>query len=324
VRDDLEGIKKNYKKRAYIQAVVFSVLLLVLVGWGIMHERAEVRKLTADQYPLIDPARQFIDQKDFIVNLQPLRQYLNDLVAKEGSDVIQIYYEQLNTGANININQDLRLAPASLAKLPLAISVVHKIETNKWTWDNELILTQEDIDEASGDLYKNPVGTTFTIERLISEMLINSDNTAYSILKRNLSPEDLQPLIDETGLEDLYDQQGEITAKEYTRILRSLYTSSFLQRKDSQKILLLMSQSTFHDYLSQGIPANVPFAHKYGENQHLKVLADSGIVYVPNRPYAITVIIKPPDSSIQGRQKGVDLMKQISKTIYDYSSSTAN
>jgi beta-lactamase class A len=322
--DELQKRNKKLEFRWKIFAIIAILFLItrpvaLFVVKNIIHKA--VNDATANPYPLLDPARQYIDQKDYIINLQPLRQYLNDLVSKEGKETIQIYYEQLNTGANISINQDLRLPPASLSKLPLAISVVHKIESGKWHWDDELILSKVDADNRSGELGLQPVGTTFTIEELVRQLLVNSDNTAYNILGRNLDNEDLKPLIDETGLQDLYDANDMVTAKEFSRIFRTLYTSDFLERADSQKVLDWLSQSTFHEYLSQGVPQDVKFAHKYGENKDLQVLADSGIVYQGNRPYMITVLIKLPDQSDAARQHGLDLMKDISKHVFDYGQS---
>ena len=118
-------------------------------------------------------------------------------------------------------------------------------------------------------------------------------------------------------MQDLYNEKGFISAKEYTRILRLLYTSSFLQPENSQKILEFMSEATFKDFLSQGIPSDVKFAHKYGENKDYNIFADSGIVYVPDKPYMLTVIIKGEDSSEETRAWVVKLMKEISEKAYN-------
>src|SRR6266581_4865476 len=61
------------------------------------------------EYSLIDPAREFIPQSDYIINIQPLRNYLIELNKQIGDQNISLYYEQLNSGANISINKDLRL-----------------------------------------------------------------------------------------------------------------------------------------------------------------------------------------------------------------------
>lgn len=146
--------------------------------------------------------------------------------------------------------------------------------------------------------------------------MVDSDNTVQHILLRLLGQDDMQRLVDETGLESLTDPEGKISAKEYTKFLRVLYTSSYLERKDSQAILKMLSEATFKDFLSTGIPKDVFFAHKYGEDKGAKIYSDSGIVYLPDRPYMITVMLQGvTEDQAQG------IMKDISAVTYNYFSS---
>src|SRR5205085_2416366 len=97
------------------------------------------------------------------------------------------------------------------------------------------------------------------VEDLLMQMVTNSDNTAQDIFLREVEQKDLTSFQSEVGLEDLFDSQGFISAKDYSRILRVLYGSTNLERANSQKILELMAKENFHDYLSQGIPGDVTF-----------------------------------------------------------------
>ena len=266
-------------------------------------------------YPLVDISRNFISQEHFIGTLQPVREYLQKLVQEEGSDSISIYVEYLNTGANISINQDLRIFPASLVKVPLAMAVMKKVEKGDWFLQNELVVMPEDRDYGWGDVHKYPIGTRLTIEELIEEMLLNSDNTAYRMLYRNLSFDELQDVIVTLGLEDLFSEDGKITAKEYTRLFRSLYVSNYLSQDNSQKLLEILSKTSYDKYLGQGMPKDVIFAHKIGENQDMKVILDAGIVYVENRPYLVSAMIDYKD---MGLDKAKAILKDISEKIYVY------
>jgi len=270
-------------------------------------------EVALEKYPLIDPARQFIPQKDYLTNIQSLRDYLRE-VEKQYPDSISIYYEQLNSGANISVNQSLRLFPASLTKLPLGIVVAKKVEDKIWDWDTKLTIIQSDIDQGSGELYKSvKAGDGVSVEDLLMQMITNSDNTAQDIFLREIKQEDLTKFQSEVGLEELFDAQGFISAKEYSRVLRVLYTSSYLERENTEKILDLMAKENFHEYLSQGIPSEITFAHKYGENKTESIFADSGIVYQDGHPFMITVILKGQDSTEASRQWAVDLMKKIAE-----------
>jgi beta-lactamase class A len=276
-----------------------------------------VREKTSEnpgkKYPYVDIARSFIPQEHFIVNIQPLREDLQEIVASQPEGTVSIYYEFLNTGANIQINNSQRFYPASLVKLPTAMVAMKKIESGDWKLDDMLVLMDEDKDNRYGQLYKEQTGTKFTIEQLLKTLLTESDNTAHRILMRNLSEKELGALKDDIGLDDLFNERQEVSAKEYSRIFRSLYNSSFLKRRDSQKILEWLTQTKFNSTLPSGLPKGTNFAHKIGEDDVEKNYLDAGIVYLPNRPYLITVMIKQHD-----QKQSEALMKQISKAAYDY------
>ena len=262
--------------------------------------------------------REFVPVESYVNNIQPLRDYLQEFGAQY-PDSISIYYENINSGASIAVNKELALFPASLSKLVQAILIVKKVEEGVWAWDKQLKALPEDISSDSGTLYQSIGDKPITVEKLLEELLVNSDNTAQNIFKHQLIVDDYIKFQYETGLQDLYNDKGLISAKEYSRILRVLYTSSFLEPENSEKILEYMSVATFKDYLSQGIPSDIKFAHKYGENKEYNIFADSGIVYVTNKPYMITVMIKGKDSTVETRAWAKQLMKEISEHAYNVS-----
>jgi len=296
-----------------------TFLFLVLLNLGLWVFFIFIHKdkpVVSEVYPLIDPAREFIPQKNFIINIQPLRDYINKLGEQEGLN-LSVYYEQLNSGANIALNKDKRFYFASLVKLPVAMMTAKKVEVGDWSWDTELKVVPEDLDSGSGDMYKNTTKTSYTVREFMEALLVNSNNTAHNVLSKNFSQDEYQAIIDAIGLEELFDTSFKGSAKEYTRLLRSLYTSSFLDRDGSQLILDLMSKSKFNKFLSTGIPSDVKFSHKYGENTQEQIYADSGIVYVPGKPYVLTVIYK--GSGPDAETKAEAIMKSISEYAYNIS-----
>lgn len=300
---------RSYKRLLWVLAIGASVLLVALVVSVFSNS------VPKSQYELLDPLREYMPQSAYRINIQDLRTYLHDLGEKY-PDNISVYYETINTGANISVGKELRLFPASLSKLVQAILIIKNIEDGKLKWDQELKPTEGDISSDSGELYKSIDSRKLTVEYLLEELLVNSDNTAQNIFRHQLDIPDYISFQQATGLEDLYNEKGFISAKEYTRILRVLYTSSYLKPENSEKILELMSRAKFKDYLSHGIPEGVKFAHKYGENMQYNIFADSGIVYVKDRPYMLTVIIKGKDSSLETRNWAVGFMKEISERAY--------
>ncbi len=265
------------------------------------------------RYPMLDRETSFIDQADYVINLDPLKSDLEEINKELGSNKMSLYLESLNSGANISINKDLRIFPASLAKLPLAIVIMRKAEKGEIDLDEVAAIKNDDLDSRSGGLYQKGAGTQIKIKDLVSTLLIDSDDTAQHMLLRYVSVNDMQDLITKTGLEALADPQGQISAKEYTRFFRVLYTSSYIQRQNSEYLLKLLSQASFKDFLSQGLPDGSIFAHKYGEDVSNNIYSDSGIVYLRSRPYMLTVMLQGIS-----RDQAVGIMKQVSQKAYDY------
>ena len=310
------NINEKLYKKINLYRIMLLILSLVLIALIVVFclKTKKIDYIT-NNTSLVDPARRFSEASNYVVNIQDLRQYLQK-VGSQYPDSISIYYEQVNSGANISVNKDARLFPASLSKLVQGILIVSKVEKGELTFQTKLKTDPADISSDSGNLYKTIGTQSLTVEELLSELIMNSDNTAQNIFKRSLNIKDYIDFQYNTGLQDLYNENGFISAKEYTRILRVLYGATYLTIDNSEKILEYMSQSTFHDYLSQGIPRDIVFAHKYGENLHYNIFADSGIVYIPGKPYFITVIIKGKDSSPETKKWAMDLMKEISLNAY--------
>ena len=309
-------IKKSIKT-----TICIVVLVLFNLVWGFIFLQSKRPENYVNPYPLIDPARSFIDQDNFFTTIEPLRKELVLMVEsyeKEGYE-IGLYFEFLNTGASVSINEEKRFFPASLSKMPTAFVVMKKVQDGEWKLSNELVLFLEDRNSDFGDLYKKPAGTKITIENLLFELLVNSDDTAHAIFLRNLSEDGYADLFTALGLNEFYDDEYKVTAKEYTRIFRALYTSSYLSREYSSLLLDILSSTPFNSFLDSGIPDTVKFAHKIGIDEVGKTYLDSGIAYVPNRPYLVTLMVNVPDEKT--RENSEQIMRDISEKIYMYVSS---
>lgn len=300
------------KPRTSVQVMWVGMFLLAAAGWLLyfFHPRV-VTQAVPDAYEFLDPARKLTSQEDRIINFQALRDEFNHLEQQDKN--ISIYFEFLNTGANMVVNKDAEFWPASLMKVPVAIAVAKTVEKGEWKWTNELIITSNDKDDRFGDLYRQPVGTHMTIEDLVGNMLIKSDNTAYYVLLRNLEPAELANAQRHLGLDEFIQEKGKISAKKYSIVMRALYTASYLNEESSDKILKFMTASAFESYLEAGVPKGIPFSHKVGISDEYNVFLDAGLFYVPHRPYILTVMINTKDE-----KKAQEQMKDISAKVYNY------
>lgn len=310
--------------KTIIAALAIAVVFLFVMFW-----QTKVSKIEEflSMYKLLNPSAALMDKRNLIVDFQELRNHLRETYERRTDYTIAIYFEYIPTGANITVNNDVRIWPASLIKIPIAMAMAKKLEKGIWEKTNELVILDEDKDAEFGQLYKQPTGTTLSIEKVMYESLVNSDNTAHFMLLRNLDAQELEDVYTHIGLDDVIDTlkrspkdqetDNRITAKRYTVFFRSLYNATYLNPDYSQWFLNILRNAP-SEYLSRGLPHDIVFVHKTGIRTDEKVWADSGIVYAPGRPYLLTVMIQkntegmPTEAEIEG------LFKEISEKTYDY------
>ncbi|OGD56355.1 hypothetical protein A2V71_01410 [Candidatus Berkelbacteria bacterium RBG_13_40_8] len=319
--------QKNSKSTLYLVLLIIAVSILLLTYIFYIPSIKNKIYNFSNQHPLINPSASLIDKKNLLVNFQPLRESLTQKYAKRDDYLVSLYFEYLPTGANISINKDDEIWPASLIKIPVAMAVMKKIENQEWKLKNELVILDEDKSSEFGNLYKEPAGTTMTIEEFLKESLVNSDNTAHFVLLRNIENDELEDVYVHLGLDDIIsalkkspDEESldnRITAKRYSVFFRSLYNSTYLTPEYSQKFLEILREAP-KEYLSSGLPDDTIFVHKTGIRTDEAVYTDAGIIYIPNRPYLLTVMIQKKDKTSAPKEEINNLFKDISGEIYDY------
>jgi beta-lactamase class A len=312
----------------FLKASILSLFLVLALTYGLYIPTLNNEPGSMKKNVYLNPALSLLDKKDLIVNFQGLRDSLTTKYESRDDYLISIYFEYLPTGANIAVNKDEKIWPASLIKIPIAMAIMKKAQDKKWKIDNELVILDQDKDSEYGSLYKEPSGTTFTIQRFLEETLINSDNTAHFVLLRNLDGEELEDVYVHLGMDDIIEAlkkapkkeaetDNRMTAKQYSIFFRSLYNSTYLSQEYSQLFLSILERAP-HELLSSGIPENISFVHKTGVRVDEAVRADSGIVYVQGRPYILTVMVQQKDKKQINEQVVNKIFEDISKEIYTY------
>ncbi len=318
-----KALHNFYTNKAYV--VIIGVLLCTV--FILLLTRGDARFTANDVSSYLNPSLAVLDKRNLIVDFQELREKLQGYEGK-GDYTISIYFEYLPTGANIAVNKDEKIWPASLIKIPVAMAALKKVEEGKWKLHNELVILDQDKDSEFGEMYKLPTGTSMSIKRLLEESLINSDNTAHFILLRNLEGEELEEVFVHLGMDDVIDTlkrdnkkdsdvDNRITAKRYSIFFRSLYNSTYFTHENSKLFLDILSRAP-KEYLSLGLPSDIAFVHKTGIRIDEKVMADSGIVYVPGRPYILTVMIAQNKPGELNQFAIKEIFKEISEDVYSY------
>lgn len=315
----------NRKSLKLVILILFLIISNVLLSIYCIGNRK--KNVFESKYTYLNPVTELLHDHDLIVNFQSLRDSLNSKYENREDYLVSIYFEYLPTGANISVNKDEEIWPASLIKIPVAMAMMKKVESGKWSYDNELVILDEDKDSGFGVLYKEETGTTMTIRKLLEESLINSDNTAHLVLLRNLDSSEIEDIYNHLGLDDIVadakkkssqDVDNRITAKRYSTFFRSLYNSTYFLPENSQRFLDILEKAP-DAYLSFGLPEEIKFVHKTGIRVEEAVNADAGIIYAKDRPYLLTVMIQKRDKIPENDNKKVEeVFKDISAEIYKY------
>ncbi len=255
------------------------------------------------------------NQNDIIINFVPLRIAVREYVKKQ-KEKIGIYFEYLPTGNSIGVNDTMEVRFASLIKIPVVMAVYKEIEHGNLKLDTVLTVQEENLHDGFGDLWKKGEGTKITVKEAIELSLIKSDNTALRVLVSSLPKNAIESVFD--NLDIIVDKGNGypiISPKNYTSILKSLYLSSYLLYEDSNEILDLLTKTDFNDKIASGIDPAIKIAHKIGTfdvGENERVFSDCGIVYVPNRPYALCIMVNSDE------EKSREHMIYLSKMVYGY------
>ncbi len=237
---------------------------------------------------------------------------------------VSIYLRDLNNGPWLGINEKDNFSPASLIKVPLMITYYKEAETNP-----DILKQNLEYLPIKDELNQNILPSvtliptqSYTIEDLIYNMIVYSDNQAYDLLLNNIDHQILIDTYSNLGVDiskGFSDPSGNIlSVKSYAAFFRILYNASYLSPEMSEKALSLLSKVHYQDALVKGINnPSVKISHKFGERTFIdtgeKQLHDCGIVYLPQKPHLICIMTRGNDFA-----KLSETIAQISQTIYQH------
>ncbi|MGI5840735.1 MAG: serine hydrolase [Patescibacteria group bacterium] len=304
--------------------VGFLVSLFLNSPSGNSHAHTEMRKNQGGTLtnPLLDCD---FNQDTGEFGLSKLKGNLNDLISQQISnkqvDYVSVYFRDLNNGPWMGINEKELFSPASLVKVPVMIAYFKEAETNPDLLQKKLKLSDapiEDNQNIDPEVTILP-NQEYTVDDLITRMIVYSDNEAYDILSDNIDFQKIINIYSLLGI-DLSLAQNDpagniISVKNYASFYRILFNSSFLNQEMSEKALSLLTQTKYRDALRAGVPGNITVAHKFGERQYLpsteKQLHDCGIVYYPGKPYLLCIMTRGYNFT-----KLANTIKEISAATY--------
>ena len=315
-------------QKIFIAVFVVSLLINLALGFKSLYPKRETKdEEMTQQFPYL-AKRIFIEQpNDVIINFIPLRSNIREYIAGK-KDKIGFYFEYLPTGIGVGVNDRELFFRASLIKVPTVMSAYELIEQGMLGKGDELIIEEHHLDKTYGSLWKRGAASKVTVEEAIRLAIIESDNTAYEVLSEKVNDLLNADVGKEKDVDDVYDYLDiptdsdgltqDITPRNYSSILRSLFFSAFLSYNDSNELLWLLSQSNYTEGIAKPLLGKVQVAHKFGirnlePDESLTVHSDCGVIYYPKRPYLLCVMVGSGDKEITGKY-----MQEISDIVYKF------
>jgi beta-lactamase class A len=264
--------------------------------------------------------------------LKPFRYKVNALIEeklkKDEATAISFYFRDLVNGNRFGIGENDKFSPKSLLKLPLMMAYF------KWAEANPLvlrkILTYQAAENQAEQKHIKPLtelqpGKRYTVNDLIFRMIAYDDTAAYSLLFDNLPQGRLDKIFKDLNVE--YDprkdkEEDSLSLGAFAGLYRVLYNASYLNEEMSEKALRYLSKSTFRDGMASGIPQNIELAGKHGERtlsviengeeKELYQLHEFGVIYHPNRPFLVGIMVRGDDFN-----KLMKVIRDITRLVYE-------
>ena len=250
---------------------------------------------------------------------------INDLIAsrQKSGDITNaaVYYRDLTNGPWFGINEAQKFFPASLLKIPLAMSFYSKADTDptvmtkmtKYVPDPSLALQIQPYAPQ-----KNvEAGKSYSTKELITIMLQDSSNEAAVMLAEIAGITQIDSIYRDLGIPiPTPGHDYQIDTHTYSSFFRVLYNATYLHRPASEEILQTLTSADFPDGLVAGVPVDVVVSHKFGSRQvdqarSIVQLHDCGIIYAKNTPYILCVMTQGGDFN-----KLAGFIKDVSSTVY--------
>ncbi len=264
-------------------------------------------------------------------NINQLREstnfIINSQIDAKNISFAAVYFRDLNNGPWFGINEKEYFSPASLIKVPLMMTYYKLAESDPSILQKEIenIIPYDPSEQNIVPTNFLELNKKYTVEQLINQMIIYSDNVAYEILLSNIDNSLVYKTYQDLGVDisrAQLDPSGNIIrVKDYASFFRILYNASYLNRNMSEKALSLLSQVIYNKGLNAKLPDNIKISHKFGERRYTSTnehqLHDCGIIYYPDNPYLLCIMTRGHDFN-----KLSSAIAQISQSIYKEISTT--
>lgn len=233
-----------------------------------------------------------------------------------------VFLLDVDNGAYVDFNSITAIPAASTIKIPILVAFFQDVDQGKVFLDEKLKVSESSIGGGSGGMQYKTVGTAYSAIDTVTEMIINSDNTATNMIIERLGGKDklnqrfqewgLSATVINNSLPDL-DGTNTTTARDLAMILAKVNQGQLVSLRSRDRLLDIMEDTRTKTLLPEGLEAGAIIAHKTGDIK--KVLGDAGIIDITTgKRYIAAILVKRPDNDYTAR----NFIQEMSNLAYQH------
>ena len=234
---------------------------------------------------------------------------------------VGIMVEDLATGWSSSVNAGEQMPAASTIKIPVMVEVFKQLAAGDFDLNRMVTLQQSDRDWGWGDLANAPGGSRYSVSKLLTLMITESDNTATNMLirlvgRRSINAEMQELGLRQTALHDYIRSDGPIrhalrtSPSDMVKLMTDMARYRLIDEWSSREMISIMSEQHHNGLIPEPLPRGTTIAHKTGELHD--TLNDVGIVYLNSEPYAIAVMA----TNLPTLEAGYRFIQGVSRVAY--------
>lgn len=239
--------------------------------------------------------------------MKEIKKYLESRIGTYG-----FFFEDLKSGYIYAYNENVEMTAAGCMKLPIAVSLIKAEEDKKIDFLDRIKIDSKDKVYGTGIIHEFNE-REYTIFELLVAMLIQSDNTATNKIIDIVGMENINNDIKSMGLmntvlnrkttdeRDLKDEVENITsAYDLAQIWKHLYNATFLNEKNSQMLIDILSRQQIKNKLALYITDDLKYEISSKTGDKNGVENDTELIRLPKGNFSFTVLSMNIPNSVYG------------------------
>lgn len=267
-----------------------------------------------------------------------LRSRIEEL-AKPVKGIVGVSILNLETGDTVSYNGKARLVLHSVMKFPIALTVMHLVDSGVYTLNQAMHIPKRDMakDTYSPMRDKYPKGAELPLSEIVKYMVAESDNNACDFLLKEIGgTKTVQDYMLHIGIRGIAIRASEADMAsmwelqytnwckpvEMTELLSKFYQGKILAKNTTDTLYKIMTETTTGaKRLKALLPAGTIVAHKTGTSPtNAEGLSpatnDVGIITLPNGKHLVISVFVCNSTNDEATREGV--IARIAKAAFDY------